>query len=692
MRKKRTSFKQLLFPLFFFILVAVFVQSQEGGIFKPGELTTDCTPCTQGDSNDCDNLDILKTCVYDDSSCPTPGYYLSQSTCSFGQSCSEGQCRYRLRYNTECIDECESANSKECVGVVNGYRVCGQFDADGCLDWSTPPAPCQTGLTCIDGNCATNVCTTDPDCGSARYCSPGGLCRYKKPNGQECSRSTECTTSYCNPTTGTCRPQPAETCTTDAQCASNLCDTTTTTCIVTKKANGGTCTRAAECTSNTCTAGTCQVSSSTCTKDGDCGATCGGTSYCNQGTCTPRKAIGQDCTTNHQCIREDSCINGRCNALSATNLRYEESCSVNEECSSGNCIGCVCQGITCETSTDCTTPEETCDIVTKTCTPLRSADTDGDGLLNGNDPDVDGDGLLNGNDPDTDGDGLLNGNDPDVDGNPPIPPVDLPLGQNRPADTDQDGVPDDVEIARGTDPNNINSYPQLINPDLDLNRLNAELCPLPLDDNIRDRDNVFCDLCPDLVGTPETNGCPLITLADGTTTGIVPSLFEGTNGYDLDSCLGLGGFTCSTETSCTEGGGTVLGFAKDQACCVSTTPATPAACSESIFSPTLSTTTTLLRSGCTDPDGDGTGTQTITVNGLPATATDVASLGGAASIIPECGTQTCTQRGTTNVWDTSCTILPPGGNKVAVPFFGFLSVFMSVIFLSAFYLTRKRKL
>src|SRR3989344_2639472 len=133
MQEKKTSFKQLFFPLFFFILVAGFVQSQGGGMFKPGELTTDCTPCNAGEANDCDRQELF-TCVYDDESCPTPGYYRAKSSCPFGQSCSDGQCIYLPR--SECTDECGPVNSKECLNVANGFRVCGYYDPDSCLDWS----------------------------------------------------------------------------------------------------------------------------------------------------------------------------------------------------------------------------------------------------------------------------------------------------------------------------------------------------------------------------------------------------------------------------------------------------------------------------------------------------------------------------------------------------------------------------
>jgi len=67
------------------------------------------------------------------------------TACESWESCSNGEC------SISCTDECTSG-AKQCSG--NGYQVCGNTDADPCLEWETVTA-CGTLETCEDGNCVT---------------------------------------------------------------------------------------------------------------------------------------------------------------------------------------------------------------------------------------------------------------------------------------------------------------------------------------------------------------------------------------------------------------------------------------------------------------------------------------------------------------------------------------------------------
>ena len=49
-----------------------------------------------------------------------------------------------------CSDQCSPSGARQCSG--DGYRVCGNYDSDKCLEWSTVTA-CKTGETCSDGAC-----------------------------------------------------------------------------------------------------------------------------------------------------------------------------------------------------------------------------------------------------------------------------------------------------------------------------------------------------------------------------------------------------------------------------------------------------------------------------------------------------------------------------------------------------------
>ncbi len=68
-----------------------------------------------------------------------------------------------------CADDCEAGESA-CEG--EGYKSCGQYDDDACLEWSEV-IPCARQETCEDGRCAT-VCTDECQEGSRR-CRDDGV-------------------------------------------------------------------------------------------------------------------------------------------------------------------------------------------------------------------------------------------------------------------------------------------------------------------------------------------------------------------------------------------------------------------------------------------------------------------------------------------------------------------------------------
>ncbi len=67
----------------------------------------------------------------------------AEKACPAGQTCSQGQC------SASCNDDCQQG-TRECVG--NAYRVCGNYDADSCLDWSGTTS-CAASETCQSGQC-----------------------------------------------------------------------------------------------------------------------------------------------------------------------------------------------------------------------------------------------------------------------------------------------------------------------------------------------------------------------------------------------------------------------------------------------------------------------------------------------------------------------------------------------------------
>lgn len=114
--------------------------------------------------------------------------------CPAGQTCSAGRCEQG------CVDECDRGQQRCAPG--GGRQVCGDWDADVCLEFSEGAA-CPVGESCSDGTCAAvchhecdaaqarcvdgqapqrQVCgdwDADPcrEWGPAQPCEPGALCR-----------------------------------------------------------------------------------------------------------------------------------------------------------------------------------------------------------------------------------------------------------------------------------------------------------------------------------------------------------------------------------------------------------------------------------------------------------------------------------------------------------------------------------
>ena len=79
---------------------------------------------------------------------------------------------------TLCTDDCASGG-RECSGM--GYRTCGNFDTDACLEWSSVTA-CSTGEQCTSGVCSalppppppTNLTCADECASGTLACSGSG--------------------------------------------------------------------------------------------------------------------------------------------------------------------------------------------------------------------------------------------------------------------------------------------------------------------------------------------------------------------------------------------------------------------------------------------------------------------------------------------------------------------------------------
>ncbi|MFC1654824.1 PPC domain-containing protein [Myxococcota bacterium] len=116
-----------------------------------GSCTSACTHKCQTGQSQC----VAGQNQYQDCVCPAEGCcdWGIPVNCPAGQSCVNGAC-------ATCQNDCFPSGKRECVGT-NGYRVCGNLDADDCLEWGDV-TQCTGGQVCYNGNCGpacTDQCT-----------------------------------------------------------------------------------------------------------------------------------------------------------------------------------------------------------------------------------------------------------------------------------------------------------------------------------------------------------------------------------------------------------------------------------------------------------------------------------------------------------------------------------------------------
>jgi len=183
--------------------------------------------------------------------------YLEWTTvaCPSGTVCSNGQC-------VATKDECSPSGAKECVDNES-YRVCGDYDNDGYLEWQT--FNCPEGTVCENGECiAPKIIMQDE-------CSPEGKRECIDENSyRECGDFNkdgylEWQTFYCPPDT-TCQ---------NGDCVSAL---------------------------------TCYGTTSSCCSDDDCPDYCVDAFTLMDGSCP---VVGEECSY-EQIVCEYGCENASC--------------------------------------------------------------------------------------------------------------------------------------------------------------------------------------------------------------------------------------------------------------------------------------------------------------------------------------------------------------------------------------------
>jgi len=111
------------------------------------------------------------------------------NNCESFQTCVLGICEGS---SPACSDDCSISDRRCAAAPANGVEVCGQFDADLCLDWGGLTT-CQQG-DCVDGACpgaCTDECQADED----PVCEGSGYRSCGNHDADEClewSAATDC--------------------------------------------------------------------------------------------------------------------------------------------------------------------------------------------------------------------------------------------------------------------------------------------------------------------------------------------------------------------------------------------------------------------------------------------------------------------------------------------------------------------
>ncbi|MBT9558309.1 MAG: right-handed parallel beta-helix repeat-containing protein [Myxococcales bacterium] len=129
-----------------------------GLVCSNGYCSVSCSDeCSVSGARVCDVGGVKECGDADDDGCLEWGTVVP---CDASQSCSNGQCA------TGCQDECSVNGARKCLG--SAVQVCGNADADECLEWGTA-TPCGQDEVCSNGFCATD-CTEECTVSGAAIC------------------------------------------------------------------------------------------------------------------------------------------------------------------------------------------------------------------------------------------------------------------------------------------------------------------------------------------------------------------------------------------------------------------------------------------------------------------------------------------------------------------------------------------
>ncbi|MFA4886993.1 MAG: hypothetical protein WC595_02165 [Candidatus Nanoarchaeia archaeon] len=675
----------------------------------------------------------LKNCQTVSGTCPTgkrPIFYLSDSTNAhispltlyspFGTTsktvCCEivagsgtvpppiltPVCGNGVREGIEQCDDGNLANGDICSSTctISGLTIIPAAPGRAC----GPSSPCVNGVQCTNGICGgvTSPCTTDAQCAPELGCrgTTGNMrCTTLRRGGEACdpAQPQVCPNNRCenpdafntNDRSYSCSVERGQRCaqspvipTSPSVIGGSLtvapsytCGTYTTLgvthslyCGTDNTCGGGQarCTRNEQCSSNSCV-------NNRCTTPPEPRAPCSEGSSCTGGSLCMLNNGRRECPALEDgkgpCTKNEHCLNNLCDTTTQTCIGKKENgnpCTSNTECRSNKCF----EG-TCQTSTTAATGGN----VGNSCSTTRPCLTGipcADGLCGGR-------GATCTLDTQCASGTCVGGS------------CTAPSRTRRPGDscTTTSFCITGVDCFEGT-------CGKVGARCTENNQCNSGLCEgtagsktcrssrgdggssgTCFDINDEDRDGYTCnDRCSgtDPEETVNSEGCN-----------------EGQRRRGLPSCSQVGGLLCGLNERCVgvDGCGDLTDTV--ELGCHKSRGSNPISCESSIGNPLSGGQITVSKGICEDEDQDGTGTRIIQIGSL--SVSDLGSLGGVGSLIPECATQSCPveQFGSNAIRVSAPCTLIPLNEQTPVPFFTVASLSLGLFAIAGYYIYKKRK-
>gem|GEM_PF-738511 len=152
--------------------------------YNPPACTHDCNPKPHCTSN-C-SVNGLRECSgngYKECKKASDGcmYWSNATACSANYKCVNGSCIYF----ESCKNECNVSGQRVCDG--NGYKECGNYDSDKCLEWSLV-TNCDSDEKCSNGSCRPipPTCTDECSTSGERKCDGNGYKQCGNYDSDKC--------------------------------------------------------------------------------------------------------------------------------------------------------------------------------------------------------------------------------------------------------------------------------------------------------------------------------------------------------------------------------------------------------------------------------------------------------------------------------------------------------------------------